>query len=234
MHDVRADLDDLWRASGALSREMGGRALMFMAATSGEGTSSIAASFSLMTAARARRSTWLVDLGFHENKQIKTFNAGFAADTGRPGRAYDASLGVLPFFNILAEKGALTSPTLRDGKFLAAHQISGTRLLVTRFRHERMDFGQRVSMSARDDWWKVLRRSADWIIVDAPALDVSHDGLKLVSHMDGVVIVVRSDATSLQQVRMLKSEIEQAGGHVLGVVMNQVSGDSLIADRLAS
>lgn len=234
MQDVRADLGDLWRASGRLSRSKGGRAIMFLSASAGEGTSSIAASFSLMTADRAQRTTWLVDLNLYENRQYLAFENGFAADSGRPGRAYDASLDVLPFYNVFEPGQKLNKTSLREGKLLAAHQIRGTRLLITRFRHERLVYGQKVTFSNRDEWWTKLRRSADWIIVDAPALETSKDALKIVPQMDGVIVVVRSDATSVEDVQMLKSEVEQAGGHVLGIVMNQVSGDSLIADRLAS
>lgn len=234
MRDVREDLSDLWRASGHLSRAKGGRAIMFLSASGGEGTSSIAASFALMTADRAQRTTWLVDLDIYENQQIRAFQNGFASNAGFPGRAYDASLDMVPFYDVIGAGKKVGTADARAGKLLAAHQISGTRLLVTRFRHERILSGTKVKFTNRGEWWTKLKRSADWIIVDAPALETSKESLKIVRNMDGVVVVVRSDATSVEDVQTLKSEVEQAGGHVLGIVMNQVSGDSLIADRLAS
>ena len=197
MLDVRADINDLWRASGHLSRSKGGRALMFISARSAEGTSSVAASFSLMTAERAQRATWLVDLGIHDNSQFSAFEKGFATDTGIPGRAYDASLGVLPIFDVLSPGEKIANTQVRTGKLLTAHQISGTRLLVTKFRMDRLSFGQKVTLSSRGDWWGKLRRAADWIVVDAPALETSKGALRVVPHMDGVVIVVRSDTTCL-------------------------------------
>ena len=206
---------------------------MFMSASRGEGTSSIAASFSLMTAARARQATWLIDLSLEGNTQLEAFDNGFSFDTGRPGRAYDASLDVRPFYDVMQMgKRAPVAPR-RNRKLLTAHQIGGTRLLVTGFRQNHIQYGERISFSSRAGWWTKLRQSADWIIVDAPALEASKDALKVVPNMDGVVIVVRSDATAIDQVQMLKSEVEQADGHILGIVMNQVSGDALIADKLA-
>lgn len=234
MLDLRADLDNLWRASGRLTPAKGAKALMFMSAQQGEGTSSVAASFAIMTAARARRTTWLVDLDLTENASIDGFKQNFAFGVGAPGRAYDASLGTMPFYEVSAPGQTQTRASLRSGKLLAAHQIEGTRLLVTRFRNERLAYGQKVRLSTRPDWWKALRKSADWIIVDAPSLEISSGGLAVASHMDGVVLVVAADKTSTKDVTSLKEEIESAGGHVLGVVMNQLRKDSLLADRLSS
>lgn len=233
MRDLRPDLDTLWRASSRLTPARGGRALMFMSANEGEGTSSVAASFSLITAARARKTTWLVDLNLADNPLINAFEERFAEGVGRPGRAYDASLGRMPFFDVTAPGQAHVKPSLPSGKLMAAHQIEGTRLLVTRFRNERLAYGQSVRLTARGDWWDALRRSADWIIVDAPAANVSQAGLKVAGHMDGVVLVVQSDKTDTSAINALKSEIVSVGGHVLGVVMNQMSPGSLRADRLA-
>jgi len=233
MLDLRADLDNLWRASGRIPSEKGAKAIMFMSAHAGEGTSSVAASFGLMAAERARRTTWLVDLDLARSPLIGGFQEKFAYGVGAPGRAYDASLGALPFFEVSAPGQAQMRATLRSGKLLAAHQIEGSRLLVTRFRTERLAYGQKVRLSKRADWWKALRRSADWIIVDAPALEVSDGGLFVAGHMDGVVLVVEAGQTSTEAVVALKSEIEAAGGHVLGVVMNQMRKDALLADRLA-
>lgn len=233
MHDLRNDLDELWRASARLPAVKGAKSLMFMSPHEQAGTSSIAASFAIRAAERSKRTTWLVDLDLYNNSQFNGFQEGFAGDIGRPGRAYDASFGVLPFFDILQRDQAPARPTPRTGKLLAAHQIEGTRLLVTRFRNDRLAYGQRTRLSSRTEWWKTLRRSADWIIVDAPALEASTAGISMASAMDGVVLVVKSDETQLGDVKSLRREIEAAGGHVLGVIMNHLRADSLFADRLA-
>jgi len=233
MRDLRPDLNTLWRASSRLTPAKGARALMFMAVGEGEGTSSVAASFSLLAAPRTHRPTWLVDLDLHNNSQITAFEEGFASDIGEPGRPYDASLGQKPFFEVFGPDQAEVKPALRNGKLLAAYQIEGTRLLVTRFRNGRLAYGQNVRLTARPDWWNTLRRSAGWIIVDAPSVTASSAGLGIAPLMDGVVLVVRADKTTPKEVTDLKEEVEAMGGHVLGVVMNQMRGDSLFADRLA-
>ena len=231
MRDLRGDLETLWRASGRLTTARGGRAIMFMSAESGEGTSSIAASFALMTAERARRTTWLVDLNLHQNRAYQAFEKGFADGVGKPGRAYDAALGVPAIYDIIGADASVKTPR---NKLLGVHQVEGTRLLVTRFRTDRLEKGERVRLSTRPDWWQALRRAADWVIVDAPALSASGVGLAMASQMDGVVIVVQSDRTHPDAVIALRAEIEDHGGHVLGITMNRLAADARLVDRLAS
>ncbi|MEO1407171.1 MAG: hypothetical protein AAFV54_11860 [Pseudomonadota bacterium] len=231
MHDLRGDLETLWRAAGRLTLARGGRSIMFISATSGEGTSSVAASFALMTADRARRSTWLVELNLTQNRTYEAFRQGFASGIGRPGRAFDASLGVPPIYDIRTRDRIARRPR---SKLLAVHQIEGTRLLVTRFRKDRLFPDEKVRLSTRADWWQALRRSADWIIADAPALDTSGAGLAMASQMDRVVLVVEADRTRPGDVIALRREVEDHGGQVLGVVMNRMALDARMADRLAS
>ena len=145
MRDLRFDLTNLWRAAARITSPEGGRALMFVSARSGEGTSSIATSFALMAASRSSRSTWLIDLDFRRNPLFKAFDEGFSKNVGRPGRAYDASLNVTPIY-ALSPPG----PDRAEGsKLLTVHQIEGTRLLVTRFRNERLRQGQRVQLKTQ-------------------------------------------------------------------------------------
>ena len=229
MRDLRFDLTNLWRAAARITSPEGGRALMFVSARSGEGSSSIATSFALMAASRSSRSTWLIDLDFRRNPLFKAFDEGFSKNVGRPGRAYDASLNVTPIY-ALSPPG----PDRAEGsKLLTVHQIEGTRLLVTRFRNERLRQGQRVQLKTQPKWWSALRASTDWIIVDAPALERSAAGLAMASQMDGVVLVVRADKTSVEEVTAMRLEIEGHGGKVVGVVMNRVRADARLADRLS-
>ena len=232
MLDLRSDLDQLWRAAGRLTAAKGGRGIMFIAAQENEGTSSVAASFALLAAERSRKSTWLVDLNLHDNPQFEAFRRG---DFGTRGlsRAYDASLGTQAFYDIVEARGGHRHGAGANSKLLAAHQVSGTRLLVTRFRNNRVAHGGKIHLSTRSEWWAALRRGADWVIVDAPAAERSGAGLAMASQMDGVIIVVQADRTKPDTVTNLTKEIEAYGGQALGVVMTHVRADSRFIDRLA-
>ncbi len=232
MHDLRQDLDPLWRAAGRLKVANGGRGIMFIAAHEGEGTSSVAASFALIAAERSRRAAWLIDLDLYDNPQFEAFRHGSFATSGL-SRAYDASLGAKPFYDIVPTQRPARSGKGAKAKLLAAHQVTGTQLLVTRFDIDRVAHGSKIHLSTRPDWWAALRRGADWMIVDAPAIDRSGAGLAMVSQMDGVIIVVQADRTRPETVTNLTKEIEAYGGRALGVVMTHMRADSRFIDRLA-
>lgn len=222
MLDLRQDLSGLWQAATRVTPRSGGRVLMFMSAREGEGASSVAASFALMAAARAARMTWLIDLDLRENPLYTAFSKGILGGVGRPGHPLDASLGAEQIYSV---PGAEAVPAM--SKLLTAHQIDGLRLLVTRFRNERLAPGQRVRMQAAAGWWAALRRSADWAVIDAPALARSAAGLTYAPLVDGVVLVVQAEASGADEVENLRTAVEAAGGSVVGVVMNRLKSARL-------
>lgn len=222
MRDLREDLPNLWRAASGMPSVDGARAILFMSAKEGEGTSSVAASFALMAAARARRTAWLVDLDVSRNVAFRGFQKRFGPSVGLPGQPYDASLGVsVPLFSVpgSAEDDAASA------KMLTAHPVQGTWLLVTRFRSERIRPGQQIQLRHNPQWWAALRAITDWIVVDAPSLERSSMGLRVLSQMDAVVLVMEAESPNTAEVQGLKREVERMGGYILGVVMNRAAPD---------
>lgn len=232
MKDLRDRMEPVVRAAAGVSPAAGARCVMFIAARKGEGTSSVAASFALLTARKSSRPTWLVDLDFRRNPLFRAFQEGFARDVGQPGRAYDASLKTEPIY--------ATSPAVVRGeprkdvrRLLGVHPVQGTRLMVTRFRTEALLKGQRVQLRTRPEWWSRLRKAAGAVVVDAPSLERSSAGLAMASQMDGVFLVLAADSTGADEVIALRDQVEAHGGHVAGVVMNRIGADAHFADRLA-
>jgi Mrp family chromosome partitioning ATPase len=226
MRDLRQDLTGLWRLVSQVASPKGGRIILFIAAHPGEGTSSVAASFALMAAARSAKTTWIVDLDLRRNSQYTAFAQGIIKDTGRPAHALDASLGADQIYSVAGHE---SDPAY--GKLLNAHQIDGQRLLVTRFRNDRLAPGQRVQLKSSPGWWNALRAAADWIVIDAPAAARSRAGLVFAAQADGVVIVVKADETPAADVQALRQDIEVHGGRVIGIVMNRLQDDARLAGR---
>ena len=226
MRDLRQDLAGLWRLVSQMGAPKGGRMIMFLSAHTGDGTSSVAASFALIAASRSAKPAWLVDLDVRKNTQYTSFAQGIIKDAGRPGHALDASLGTEQIYTVAGHE---SDPAY--GKLLNAHQIDGLRLLVTRFRGDRLAPGQKVQLRTAPGWWTALRAAADWIIVDAPAIDRTRAGLAFVGQADGVVLVVRADDTSAVDAAALRQDVEAHGGRVIGVVMNRLPDDARLAGR---
>ncbi len=230
MRDLREDLEPIWRTATRITTAgEGGRVILFVSALNGEGTTSMAASFACLAARRAERTAWLVDLDLRRNPVFRGFEQRFARDIGRPGRAYDASLRSTPPYQV--------TPRLADtkqDKLLTAHDVDGLPLLITRFRNERLQAGQKVAFKSSPDWWTAVRKIADWVIVDAPALEQSSAALQVAAVADAVVLVVEADRTSAEDVAHARSDIEAGGGHVIGAVMNRVGADARFADRVTA
>lgn len=187
----------------------------------------MAASFALLAAAQSPRMSWLVDLQVKQNSAYQGFQKRFASGVGVPGRPYDASLGGEPPFSVKPH----SAEQYVGEKLITAHQIEDTRLLVTRFRNERLHPGQEVSLNAEAEWWSTLKRSADWVILNAPSLEASSVSLDLLKQTDSVVIVTRLDASPASAVIPACEQIELHGGVVLGVIANQVSSEARFFDR---
>ena len=226
MRDLRQDLSSLWRIAVQVQPAKGGRVILFMSAHNGEGTSSVASSFAMIAASRSARTAWIVDLDIRRNYQYTSFAQGIVKDAGRPGRALDASLGAEQIYTVAGHESDLSY-----GKLLNAHQIEGQRLLVTRFRSDRLAPGQKVQLRTAPGWWSALLAAADWVIIDAPCLERTRAGLAFAGQADGVVLVVKADETPAADVAALRQEVEAHGGTVIGVVMNRLQDDARLAGR---
>ena len=230
MRDLRSDLGGLYRALAQTPGVEGGRSVMFMAARSGEGVSSVAASFALLAAQHARRAVWLVDVDLKRNHQFNTFAVGpFAQAFGGVGPPYSAALKTQPFFTVEPEDAEANAGL---GLF-TAHRVGDSRLMVTQFDKSRLKTNQAIRIRTQPAYWQAVRAATDWAVVDAPALELAGAGLAIASQMDRVVIVVRADETTPADVDAVRREIEAHGGNVAGVVLNRRKGDARVADRFA-
>src|ERR1700754_736808 len=181
MKDLRSDLADLNRALAQTPGTEGGRSVMFMSARAGEGVSSVAVSFALMAAENARKPVWLVDLDLKRNHLFNTFAVGPFADAfGGVGPPYSAALKTQPFFAVEPEDPEATSGL---GLF-TAHRVGELRLMVTQFDATRLKPGHAIRIRTQPAYWQAVRAATDWVVVDAPALELAGAGLAIASQMD--------------------------------------------------
>jgi hypothetical protein len=230
MRDLRGDLRDLYRTLAQSPAANAGRSVMFMSARTGEGTSSIAASFALLAAEQARRAVWLVDLDLKRNHLFNSFAVGpFAQSFGGVGPPYSASLKTQPFFTVEPEDAEASAGL---GLF-TAHRVGDTRLMVTQFDGARLKPHQSIRIRTQPDYWRTVRNATDWAVVDAPALELASAGLAIAPQVDQTVIVARADTTAPADIDTLRAQIVAHGGRVAGVVLNRRMADAAFADRIA-
>jgi len=221
MVDLTSEMQQLWASLRAPPKGQG-RAIQFIAARGGEGTSTVAREFARYAVSHVRRAVWLVDLDLMHSPQ----NDAIAAQSGRYGqlgRQTAASPDGSTFFTVRpASRGADGRPA-SDAQFLIAYPVGGPRFWVTRFRRELLRARQSVHILSKGDYWNALRRHVDLIVVDSPAADRSNAGLTVSPFMDFSVLVVAADQGDAAAPSALKDSIVAAGGRCAGLVFNRAS-----------
>ena len=67
-----------------------------------------------------------------------------------------------------------------------------------------------------------LHQSNDVVIIDAPPLLPVTDALVMAPMTDGVILVIDYGGTRIGEARQGKTQLDQSGARLLGVVMNKI------------
>lgn len=221
MVDLNAEMADLWASLGAPAPGRS-RAIQFIAARKGEGTSTVAREFARFASKRAGRSVWLIDLDLFSSHQ----HGAIAADPERFG-ALGATVSASPdgtaFFTVQPPVRDAEGQPMPDARYLVAHSVGGQRFWVTRFRGDALKGRQTVHILPNGDYWRSMRKFADLIVVDCPSSDRSQAGLTVAPFMDQTVLVVSSEQPDVRMPAQLRDAITGAGGRVAGVFFNRAA-----------
>ena len=219
MVDLTAEMAGLWAALGPAPAHRG-RVLQFVAATSGEGTSTVAREFARLAAVRARRPVWLVDADLTGQGQQEAVSAQ-SDRFGRLAKPSYASPDGSCFFTVSPRLTAKDGRPVPAARLLLAQACLGGRLWVTRLRTDALRAGQRIEALPDARYWDAMRKHAETVVVDAPSLDRSDLCITLAPYMDATIIVVAAETTRASEPIALRDEIEAVGGRIAGVVMNR-------------
>ena len=66
-----------------------------------------------------------------------------------------------------------------------------------------------------------MKLKFDYILIDSPSIDSSSEALSITSKVDTTILVLKAESTRWQLAANAKKKIEQAGGNVLGVILNK-------------
>jgi Mrp family chromosome partitioning ATPase len=172
-----------------------GRTITFIAARPDEGTSTIAAIFATSLAAETGQKVLLLDAGTQQS------------DMGRRA-AIDPSIGLVDAF----ARGSDPSE--------AIHPL-GNGVSVARWIGQ--DHNRSLANKLLQDGavWRSLRGAFHTVVIDAPALQVSSDGIPLSVHADATVLVVESGTTRQPVIENLRDTLSSAGAKLAGIAMNK-------------
>jgi Mrp family chromosome partitioning ATPase len=197
-----------------------GRVVQFVGAKPGEGVSTVAREFARVAAPRARRGVWLIELDLMSGGQ----HAAIEAEPrlyGALGAATRASADGSTFFDVSPRIRAPNGQPWPDAGYLDAFPVGRARWWVTRFRREALRPGQTVRILNSPNYWNMMRRHADLIVVDAPAAQRSRVALATAALVDANVLVVAADRRDIQAPVALRDGLINAGGRCAGLVFNR-------------
>jgi Mrp family chromosome partitioning ATPase len=224
MVDLSAEMAELWEALGVPPPGRA-RVIEFVAARTGEGVSTVAREFALYAARALGRRAWLVDLDLMGQSQAATL----AADQARFGALGPPAAATPDGSTFFSVQPPLRRPDGRpwpDSRYISAHPVGGSELWVTLFRREALRGRQGVHVLPTGDYWNVLRRHADVIVVDAPAAERSQAGLTVAPFMDAVVMVVAADEGDARAPAALRDALADVGAPTAGLFFNRAQASA--------
>jgi hypothetical protein len=197
-------------------REGAGRAIMFVAARSLEGTTTAARAVAL---AAGPGAVYAIDLDIRRNALAKTLSEG-----GSLGPRIDGSLNGVRFYTVR------DMPEPPPAFFY--HRVHRSRVYAGVFDMRALPKGARVGISGQPDYWDAARAGGAFVVVDAPALDHSSVALRVAPHMDGVVLVVGSVVGAAPAAMEAKELLLDAGANLMGLVYAGADAPVVAIDRL--
>lgn len=224
MVDLTAEMAQLWATLGPVPVGRP-RAIQFVAAHRGAGTSTFAREFARFAVGQSSKPVWLVDLELDGPGQAEAI-AAEADRFGPLGKGVAASPDGSSFFAVRPRAKAGDGRPVPDARYLAAHRVADKALWVTRFRRDVLRGAQRGQVTPGRAYWDALRRHASTIVVDSPAADRSRAWLTVAPAMDLSVLVVAADDPDEAAPGALKVAIEEAGGRFAGIVVNRAVAET--------
>ncbi|XBQ15677.1 MAG: hypothetical protein ABL308_12040 [Oceanicaulis sp.] len=196
-HDLETELSGLARR---LTGGADGRAVMVAPVSEGAGASTVAAALAHAACRETGRPTWIIDLDFSANTQASRAKLNC--------QAYAGELGGDRFWRV-APEGA--------GR-LALRRCEDAPVFISEFQRK-PGAVKRVTFHGSSAWWTRARQSCGLVLVDAPFGSAAAPALA--ADLDGVILVADARGSRRSEAERLTERIEEAGGRVLGVVVNR-------------
>lgn len=171
------------------------KTILFAGTTHGDGVSTTASNFAIALAVDSRRKVLLIDA----NLRTPNLHAVFRIDRS-PGLS-----------DLMARNGRRARPVkVGPGNFHV--------MLCGRPHSEVLAL---FESPVFEQFLNKMRERYDYVIFDGPPIHDSSECRVLCAKVDGVVLVIEAGKTRQQVVLSAKKQLEEAGGKILGVVLNK-------------
>jgi protein-tyrosine kinase len=175
------------------------KVVLFVAPTSGTGASTAAANFAALLAEDAGTKVLFIDA------DLRSAGRPQSSETNFPRKNAGVSL-----VQLLASNRSSVYPVPGPSNLYVLPGGTPCSLPLSLFQSE-----------AFDRLLRTVRERFRYVVVDSPPLQGCPESLVLSRKTDGVVLVVESEKTRKRTALWAKQQIENAGGRLLGVVLNK-------------
>ncbi len=173
------------------------KTILYTGATAGSGSSTAAVKSAISLAGGNQTEVLLIDVKLGSPSLHEVFNI-------------DNTFGGLS--DLLTQRGEM-DPLLK--------KVGSGNLYVLTCGRKYYGSENLFHTSRFNDFIETAKEKFDYIIFDAPPVNRSAEAKALASKVDRVVLVIESGKTRRQVALRAKKELEEAGGMLLGVVLNQ-------------
>ena len=193
--DIEQEMIILYTNIISKVNHFGKKKIMFISARQGEGTSTIAQEFAKVASLTFGNSVILVDIDLNhlESSQIFDIDQSDLGNSTTDDHSHSAISQMSPHAPFAQIQPII--PLLPSSHMFSFYEVE----------HTLSEVG----------------KAYDLVVVDSPPVKLSANGLALAARVDGVVIVVEADSTRGPIVKRLVDNITQAGGNILGMVLNK-------------
>lgn len=172
------------------------RSILFVGTSPGDGSSTLAVNYATLLSKDSGRMVLLMDLNGGNS------NPHESSETDRPQVLTDDDIG--------EEKGAFQVKKMGPGN-----------LYFLVFGRENVKYTEFFEAERIDRFLKMVYKRFDYLIIAAPSVSGSSKARALCAKVDGIVMVILSGKTRQQIAIKAKETMEDAGGKLLGVVLNR-------------
>jgi len=172
------------------------RSILFVGTSPGDGSSTLAVNYATLLSQDTGRMVLLIDLNgvnIHSHE---------ASKTDRPQVPTDDDIGV-------------------EEEVFQVKKVGPGNLYFLVFGRENVKYTEFFESDRIDRFLKMVYKRFDYLIMAAPSVSGSSKARAFCAKVDGVVMVILSGKTRRQIAIKAKEGMEDAGGKLLGVVLNR-------------
>jgi capsular exopolysaccharide synthesis family protein len=198
---VLENAPELARIEGSLTSAAGkkrARTILVTSCSAGEGKTAAAVSMAYSLSSKAGTKVVLVDANLQAPKIHEIF--------GIP-----QSPGLSDVLATRVQLQEVIRGTERDNLMMVT---SGSALTETAGSDKEASFPENLALL-------IVKEQFDYVIVDGGPVFGASDALVMCRHFDGVVLVVECEKTRWEALQQAKEAVQNAGGEILGVVLNK-------------